>query len=65
MRHTGVDLRKGAGRLSASETFGAVLACRTLSQPQSDLAAQNAERGQNPSWDNTIMTPRWRHTFCA
>src|SRR5262249_13620881 len=55
-------------RLSATENVGAVVACRALSQPQSDLSdcgPLNAELGQNPSWDSTIMTPRLRLTFCA
>src|SRR5262249_6905318 len=45
-------------RLSATESFGAVVACPALSQPQSDLSdcgPLNAELGQNPSWDSTIM----------
>src|SRR5262249_14549872 len=46
-------------RLSATENVGAVVACRALSQPQSDLSdcgPLNAELGQNPSWDYNDTT---------
>src|SRR6516162_2343472 len=62
--HTSVDLRKRRRR-----PWRALVAFRALSPADLGLIRlrpiHDAEGGQNPSWDSTIMTPRLRHTFFA
>src|SRR5512132_11409 len=48
MRHTRVDLRQASAASSATETFGTVLACRALPQPQSDLAHSKCRTRAKP-----------------
>src|SRR5262249_47419311 len=55
--------RDPRGHHSSPRLFAKRVGCRV--KPGNDEALYNAELGQNPSWDSTIMTPRWRLTFFA